>query len=224
MSPTNLQTSYFSDEGKPSHLPLVQVMRDLIRQPQPLMASLRNGKLNHPDVLLKSLTFLLFASLFFAVTSVIYYPPNWQLNQWQLTMRFFVTFASMLVLMLPIMTLIWATLQRMSAWFWNIPITFGQTFGIAGLSLFYNALMFLISIPVFLAFSSQGYLLQGVLFLLNLTSFTLSVRLFKVAYQTFSEVSRKKALGVALFPVVLMLLVYAATQLLAYLAVHPHFK
>lgn len=205
-----------------SSWPLTSVVRELLLHPERVLSRYRQGDIKQADILLKSLMFLLFTSIFFASTAVVYVPDGVYLSPMRLLIRFFFFFSMMLLLVVPVSTLGWSLLQKFSSWFWNFHLPFSTILAISGLGILYYTLLFLISIPLLFLKPLIPYLIEGLLFLLNVTACTMSVRLFKRTYEVFSDASPGKALIAALFPIGVVVVVYLATAVLTFFAVQFH--
>lgn len=203
-------------------LSLLTVMRSLLFRPFHLMEAYAQEQIKTRQIWLYNLIFLVFASLLFAITSILHFPSSWHLQTWQLVLRFFALFGFTLFFAIPFITLIWSILQAFSTWFLSIKIPLVKLFSITGLGIFYYALIFAISLPVFILLPSNGLTIQIILAALNITGFILSVRLLKTAYQVWGEVSFKKALLTALLPIAIIATILILTRLLTYFAMAPH--
>ncbi len=200
--------------------PLAQAIRELVVQPGVVMARYHRDELQHPDILLKAMVFILFSALFFAITSVLSFPALQAQVAWQMVIRFFFFFGGML-LVIPMMTIAWGALSKFGSWYLNLTVPAVKVIGVAGLGTLYFALMFLVAIPLHLLPLAPA-VLQGLLLGLQLGAIILNFRLFITAYRTLGEVSFRKALLVSLFPLIIIAVVVGLTQLLTYFALHPH--
>jgi hypothetical protein len=220
--------SRFSPEPNPSEpgtnaWSLKQVSINLLLSPRKVVHQIHQGQVHPHQALVLALVYIVCASVLFSLT-VILDPTAWNFPLWQLVVRFLLTFIVSLVFMIPLITAVWAVLQRLSAWFWDIRLPWLETLAYAGLGVFYYDLMLAFSLPIFVFGGSYIFLFQGLLFLLNISAFILSIRLFKNVYQEVGAVSAKRAVWVATFPLILVLGVQLLTQLLTYLAVLPQFR
>lgn len=222
------QGSYDADDykehGEALALPILGLIRDLLLAPGKIIAQYKQGNIKDHDILQKDLIFLFLASLFFTVTTVIYSVPGTHPTQETLVIRFFVVIGSLLFVVIPIFTLFWSILQKVSCWFWNIKIPFLTLLGVSGLSIFYYAVIFFVGIPLFVLEPYSPFVVQGLLFGLNLIGFALLVRMFKNTYCILGGASTGKAFLIIFFPMALILLVYGLIQLLTFFAIYPHLK
>ncbi len=215
------QLVHENDPGKPE-MSFFTVMKNLLVNPHKIISSYHEGHLPDKLIIRSSVWFLCLASVFFAVISVVNYPNTWHLTSIQLVLRFFVTWLIMGFFLIPLATVIWAILQRYAAWFFNVEISIWQILGIAGFGIFYYALIFLLGIPCAIFEPASPFAIQGILFALNLSAFILSIRLFKHAYAIFGGFSFGKSLLAAVFPIIVIILVYVATVLLSRFASFHH--
>lgn len=124
-----------------------------------------------------------------------------------------------------LVTLIWAGLQQYSAWFFSIQKSFGHAMSLSLASARYYSLMLWLSLP--LVWLWKGLLIQGHwavaiqvgLLLLNGVAAWASVRLFAQFYQASAGLKPLKSWGVALFPIVAVVVLYSLTQVMAWVAV-----
>ena len=199
-------------------------MVQLITNPRQLVKDYTAGELTTSGILKQSSVFLLLASLFFAIDTVLAYLPASALTTAQLLLQFLVAFAMMFLLYIPVTTVLWVMLQKFSCWYLNVPVPLPKIIGLSALSISYYVLLFLLSLPVFPFHGQNAFVVEGILFALNLGAFFLVLRLFTTFYQVVADVPFKKAIKVALFPLVLILLVYGSTLLLTVLSVLPRLK
>jgi hypothetical protein len=208
-------------EAQPHRLGISRVMKHLLFSPTPMIRAYTEGSLKNSEVFLLSFIFLFLASFLFAITTVIHTSPGLQMSQWQFIIRFFFTFGLMFLFLIPLATGLWSMLQKFSSWYLNLDIPFIKVLGISGLGIFYYALIFLASIPVFLMRPVSPYVSEGILFFLNLSAFLLSIRLFGQTYRLVGGFSVKKAYFTALFPLFLLVILYVGIQTLTYFAILP---
>lgn len=200
------------------------LVRLLLVEPKAVLAPYLRGEISDEAVYKKALLFLVLASLLFAITTVLHVPQQWQLTSAQIMFRFVAMLGFTLVLLFPLITMGWALLQKVSGWFWDVPVPFLKCVGIAGLGLTYYAGIFLLSLPLFWIQPVLPVLFELGLFVLNLTAFLLSVRLFAISYMVFGEVSARKAIWIAFFPMLLIGLVWLVNEVLVYFAMRPYWK
>lgn len=166
--------------------------------------------------------FLMTAALFFAATTLLARPENVDFNSQMLAARFFTGFAVSIPL-LAMMMGIWAILQWFTSWFLDGKMSFRQIASLSGLSWLYYALMFGLSLPMFAFRPALGvYRFEFLLLILNLTAFWLLLRLFYTAYRAIPEFTRPKALLAACFPMLILIVTWLATVLLAQFAAMHH--
>lgn len=220
MSPLSNASEQPSQHTQP--VAIWPLMIQLLLHPEQVLQNILSGQFKGPDILQKSLLFLVMASILFALTTVLDYPKNWHISHWQLMLRFFFSAGLMMLIVFPAITLFWGALQKFSSWYWNVPIPFLTVLGIAGLAVFYYAFVFACSLPFFLLKNISVWSLELILLGLNTLAFGLSIRLFKQTYRTFPQVSPKKALFIAFFPIIILLVVAILLKVLTYFAVLHH--
>ncbi len=200
------------------------VFDTLVLRPEKILRAYHTGELTDTEVFSKAALFLVLTSLLFALSTMVTLPQTESLPVWQLVIRFVMMLVAALVLIIPAVTLAWAGLQKLSAWYWNLSVPFKKALGIAGLGIFYYLLMFALGLPVMVLLAKQAVLKESLLFALNAGAFVLSIRLFKQAYTVFTDAPPKRALWVACFPIAVLLIIYLLTQLLTYFAMFPHLQ
>ncbi len=205
----------------PEALPLPEMARALLLSPEKVTQAYLGGRLPHEDVLLKSAFFAGATALLFALGSVLSSPLHASLPLWSNVLRFFILLGLGLIVF-PLLGLACALLQRMAAWFWDVPLSFSQVLGLSGLNGFYTGVLFVLALPLILCFHASPTLLQSGLMICYLGALGASLRFWIAAYQAAIPMSFGKALWVTVSPMVVLLLLGIATQLLASLAAMHH--
>lgn len=203
-------------------MPLRNTIKDLIFSPGLLALRYKEGQITHQDVFFQAILFMVAASLCFALAAVLYYQEP--LTGLQALIRFCFFFGLMFLLVIPISTGIWGILQKLSSWYWNLEVPLPHLLGLAGLGIFYYAAIFLLSLLLLVVRPFAPFIVEGILFALNLAAAFLSFRLFQQTYSTLTPASGKKAWFVSLFPVIIVLGLYIAIQVLVYFAMMPHLR
>jgi hypothetical protein len=199
-------------------------MIQLLTNPRQLATAYTTAELSTRQILIQASIFLFLASLFFAIDTLFILPPDLHLTASQLALRFFVAFGMMFLLYIPMTTLLWAMLQKFSCWYLSLAVPLPKIIGLSALSILYYALLFLVSLTVFPFHAQNAFVTEGLLFGLNIGASFLLIRLFTTFYQVAADVTFQKALKTALFPLVLILLIYGSTLLLTVLSILPRLK
>ncbi len=203
---------------------ILEFTKQLVIRPEKILEAIRLGTLKDSELLLKALMYLLMASFGFALLSVIRYPSQWHLSSAQLTIRFFSTFALMLLLLIPGTTLVWSLLQKTASWFFNVRIPYQTILANAGVGIAYYALIFMVGIPLIFFKPFAPMLIEFLLFALNIWAFIASIRLFQMTYSVLGDLSRRKSLWIATSPILIVIGLYVVLQVMVYFAMHPHYK
>lgn len=212
-----------SSTRKPS-LGVYATLGKLIRSPEQVIFALDHGGLSDDSVLRFSLKLSVIASLFFALDSVMIQPTGVSWTTAELLIRLSLFALVMFLVLIPLAVSISAVCHQMANWFFDGKLGLYRILELSMLSVGYYDVLFAISLPLFWLYPVSPLLAQGLLFILNLITLLLSLRLYAKAYQVSSGISPRRSWLISAFPLLIILLAWGATLLLTQLAMAPHLR